>query len=113
MSKSLQDWLKEGMELYNTAMTEYRELEEQLAALQEQLTSKRTEVNQIAKMIGKPTLDRITPMKGEKEAVEPTVNGTAPAEPVEVAVEVVDPGQAAPYTLSSIAKALTGKPTRR
>ncbi|MCL2645711.1 MAG: hypothetical protein FWD61_01755 [Phycisphaerales bacterium] len=120
-NRSLQEWLKEGTELYDTAVTEYRELEGQLAGLQEQLMTKLTEVNHVAKIIGKPPLERMMPAEDETALVQemkPAENGTtsmngAAEKAVEVAVEVVDPGQAAPYTLSSIARALTGKPTRR
>ena len=124
MHKSLQEWLQEGKEMYSMAVAEYRELEGQLAGLQERMTEKRLEANQIAKMLGTPML----PLKGIVESVdddivrvrEPAMNGSATVhvngaaeQAVEVTVEVVNPNQSAPYTLSSIARALTGKPARR
>jgi len=120
MSKSLQQWLEEGVELYNATVAEYHDLESQLSNLQERLTTKRAEVNQLAQMIGKPTLGKTTLAKGEgrEGGTIPTTNGTVSTNgtsdsAVEVTVEVVEPGRSTPYTLSSIARALTGKPTRR
>lgn len=101
MAKNFQDWLSEGEGLYNTALEEYRGLESQLAELQERIAAKKLEVNQIARVIGKPLLDA----QAKKGAA-------APAEG-EAAVDVVDAGQTTPYTRNSIARALTGQPIRR
>jgi len=124
MVKSLQDWLQEGKALYDATVAEHQEMEEQLADLQERLIAKRTEANQLARMIGKPTLGGIASTNGNGKrrgaegpaelAVEGSATTTATTEDaVEVSVVVMEPGQSAPYTLSSIARALTGKPTRR
>ena len=121
MSKSLQEWLQEGTDLYDIAVAEYHELEKQLAELQEQMLAKRIEINEVAKIVGKPLMQPPSPTENETTLTQETphaTNGTAStngttAQAVEVEVEVVDKGQSAPYTLSSIARALTGKPTRR
>jgi hypothetical protein len=57
MSKSFQDWLREGENLYDGAMSEYQAIEAQLEDLERQLTEKKSEVNQIAEIIGKPPVE--------------------------------------------------------
>jgi len=57
VNKSFQDWLSEGEQLYATAAHEYQELEQQIVALEQQLAAKRSEVNQIASVIGKPPIE--------------------------------------------------------
>lgn len=55
--KSVQDWLKEGEELFNESLAEFHELESQIAALEEKLAGKHTEVNKLAAIIGRPPVD--------------------------------------------------------
>jgi len=57
MSKSIQEWIREGEELYSASTHELQELEAQLAELEGKLAAKAAEVNQIAGIIGKPTVD--------------------------------------------------------
>ena len=57
MSKSLRDWLAEGEELYNSAMQEYQSIEAQLDELEVKLAAKKSELNQIAQVIGKPQVE--------------------------------------------------------
>ena len=57
MAKSIQDWMREGEELYSTALSEFQNLENQIAELEQQLAAKQTEVNQIAAIIGKPPVE--------------------------------------------------------
>ena len=57
MSKSFQEWLKEGEALYDNALGEYQSIEAQLDELEKQLASKKIEVNQIAEIIGKPAVE--------------------------------------------------------
>jgi cell division septum initiation protein DivIVA len=57
VNKSFQDWLSEGEQLYSTAAHEYQDLEQQIVALEQQLAAKRSEVNQIASVIGKPPIE--------------------------------------------------------
>ena len=85
---------------YDGAVQEYRQLEEQAQDIQQKLTAKRHDVNQIAKMIGKPAIDD---MSG------PVSAANAPA------VDVIDPNSpnGAAYTRNTISAALTGQPLRR
>jgi len=57
MNKSIQEWIREGEELYAASIKELQELEAQLAELEAKLTAKAAEVNQIAGIIGKPAVD--------------------------------------------------------
>lgn len=90
VNKSFKDWLGEGEQLYNATLAEFQQLEAQLVDLEQRLAAKKTEVNQIASVIGK--------------------------QPVESAnrrmmAEIIDPGQ--PNSVSNspatIARALTGR----
>jgi hypothetical protein len=77
-TKSLRDWLAEGELLYNQAMNDYRGLEAQLEQIEKALGAKRTEVNQIAQVVGKPPVEptrRLSAQLIEAESV-PTVVGT-------------------------------------
>lgn len=97
MAKNLSEWLQEGQQLYDTAIEEYRTLEEQAQEIQEKLAAKRLEVNQIAKVVNKPSVD--------DTRAAAAGNG----------VDVVDPSApgSTPFTRNSIARALTGQPLRR
>lgn len=103
MAKSIDEWLKEGEGLYDAAMGEFRQLEEQIAALKQQRNAKRAEVNQLARVIGKPVIEA-----SPSSATQPNADG----QPV---VEVIEPGApgSVPNTRSSIARALAGQPMRR
>lgn len=57
MSKSFQEWINEGEQLYDTAFREYQSIEKQLDELERQLAAKQMEVNQIAQIIGKPPVE--------------------------------------------------------
>jgi len=57
MSKSFQEWINEGEQLYDTAFREYQSIENQLDQLEKQLAAKQMEVNQIAQIIGKPPVE--------------------------------------------------------
>lgn len=57
MGKTFQDWVSEGESLYADAMADYQALEAQIHKLETQLADKRTEVNHIAQMLGKPVVD--------------------------------------------------------
>jgi hypothetical protein len=96
VSKTLQEWLGEGDQLYDAALKEYRSLEAQLDELENRLTAKQAEVNQIAQVIGKP-----------------------PVEPArKVAAQIIDGhdqqrSTGGSSTPSIIARALTGKQIHR
>jgi hypothetical protein len=51
---AIQQWLLQGEALYESAMSDFRAIENQLVDLEAKLAEKRTEVNQIAQLIGKP-----------------------------------------------------------
>jgi hypothetical protein len=79
VQKSFRDWLSEGERLYSTALSEYQGLETQIDELEQRLAAKKSEVNQIAHVIGKP------PVEGNRRLTAQLVEGdthnvnTAPA----------------------------------
>lgn len=96
MSQAFNEWLKQGEALYNAALKEFHDIEARLDELEAALAAKQAEVNQIAQVIGKPSVE------GQRRL---------PAELVS-AKSVDDVGHALPGTPSSnatIARALTGK----
>lgn len=58
MVKSLNDWLSEGESIYAALLEEYQRSEAQIAELEHRLSSMIVDVNQIAQVIGKPTIDK-------------------------------------------------------
>ena len=91
MSKSFQDWLQEGEQLYQAAMKEYQEIEAQLDELEAKLAAKQAEVNQMAQVIGKP------PVEGNRR----------------LSAQIVDHDRAPSSSPSIIARALTGRQINR
>ena len=95
---SIQSWLQQGEQLYNTALGEFRALEAQLDELEAKLAAKQKEVNQVAQMIGKP------PVEGNRRLSAELVQGQVLEEA---------PRDRVPSPTSSsnatIARALTGK----
>jgi hypothetical protein len=69
VQKSFRDWLSEGERLYNTALSEYQGLETQIDDLEQKLAAKKSEVNQIAHVIGKP------PVEGNRRLTAQLVEG--------------------------------------
>lgn len=59
--KTLQEWLGEGEEMYNSLLAELERVQQQINELQQTVAQKKTEVNQIAGVIGKPGIDRPPP----------------------------------------------------
>jgi hypothetical protein len=49
--------LSEGESIYNTTLSEFQAIEAQIEALEQQLLTKKAEVNQIAHVIGKPPVE--------------------------------------------------------
>jgi hypothetical protein len=100
VSKSFQDWLKEGEMLYDGALSEYRRIEAQLDELEKQLASKQAEVNQIAAIIGKE------PVEGNRrltaQIVEPSMGGMG-------GPGGGGGGTASPNSAAAIARAITGR----
>lgn len=89
MSKSLNDWLKEGEQLYSEAMSEYQSIEAQLDELEVKLAAKKNELNQIAQVIGKP------PVEGQRRLTAQLVDDQGP--------------NSVPNSPATIARALTGR----
>lgn len=76
MSTSFRDWLNEGESIYNDALRDYQSLESQLQELEVRLAEKKTEVNQIAQMIGKPPVqspERLSAEIIERDAPPPNI----------------------------------------
>ena len=82
--KTFNEWLSEGEQLYASAVDEFKAIEAQINNLEIQLTAKRGEVNQIAQIIGKPSVEcparRVT--AEVIEAAQVPVSGTGPAIPI-------------------------------
>jgi hypothetical protein len=57
VAKSIADWIREGEQLYETALKEFEEMDGRLRELEKQLSLKQDEVNQIAQVIGKPLVE--------------------------------------------------------
>lgn len=94
--KSFQDWLREGEQLYDGALSEYRRIEAQLDELEKQLAAKQAEVNQIAAIIGKE------PVEGNRrltaQIVDSHQGGGSAGGP-----------NASPNSAAAIARAITGR----
>ncbi len=56
-NKSFRDWLSEGEALYTASLNEFTALEAQIEELEQRLAAKKSEVNQIAHVIGKPPVE--------------------------------------------------------
>jgi uncharacterized small protein (DUF1192 family) len=63
MTKSLREWLAEGEQIYNDSMREYQALLTQIDELEQRIAAKKAEVNEIARVTGKP------PVEGRVRAV--------------------------------------------
>ena len=96
MASSFQEWLQQGEELYNNALREYHDIEQQLTELEARLVEKQAEVNQIAQVIGKPLVE------GSRRLSAQLVNADV--------VDVIPTDRpATPGSNANIARALTGK----
>jgi len=89
VTKSLQDWLTEGEQLYNAALAEYQSIESQLDELEARLAAKKAEVNQIAQVVGKP------PVESSRRLTAQLVDDHGP--------------NSVPNSPATIARALTGR----
>lgn len=96
MANSLQEWLQQGENLYNAAVREYHDIEQQLSELEARLIEKQNEINRIAQVIGKPLVE------GARRVSAQLVTTS---EIVEVAADRTP----APGSNANIARALTGK----
>lgn len=96
MSKSFQEWIREGESLYEAAYQEYQAIEAQLDELEKQLALKKTEVNQIAEIISKP------PVESSRRLSAQIVDGSGGGD------RATNPSSAA-----AIARAITGRALSR
>ena len=92
VSKSLREWLEEGEVLYETTLKEYQELEAQLDELEVRLAAKKSEVNQIAQVVGK------APIESSRRLVAQLVDETGP--------------HSVPHSPATIARAIRGRLAR-
>ena len=95
MANSFQAWLQQGEDLYNTAMREYHDIEQQLSELEARLVEKQDEVNQIAQVIGRPVVEGSRRLSAQLVTTD--------------LVEVSAERAATPGSNANIARALTGK----
>ena len=68
MNSSFKDWIGQGEQLYNALLEEFQRFQKQIDELEQQLVSKKAEVNQLAEVIGRPGVDRSS--RPAAEAVE-------------------------------------------
>jgi len=92
MPKDLQQWIREGEEIYNGLLGEHREIESRMQELENQLSAKQAEVNQLAAIIGKP------PIEGNRRLSAELVSA-----------EVVDSYDNSGNSMNNIARALNGR----
>jgi len=79
MPKDLQQWIQEGEEIYNGLLSEHREIESQMEELEQKLSAKQAEVNQLAAILGKPPIEpsrRLSAQLVNSEVVDTYSNGT-------------------------------------
>jgi hypothetical protein len=95
VASSFQEWLQQGENLYNSAMRDYHDIEQQLVELEARLTEKQNEVNQIAQVIGKPIVEGNRRLSAQLVSAE--------------VVGVPDRGHPPTASNANIARALTGK----
>lgn len=96
MSKSFHEWIGEGEEIYRSLVEEFRRTEQQVTELEQLLVAKVNEVNELARVIGKPAIGSPLPRRIEEaDLIDPpgaTHTGT----------------QGAASSSANIARALTG-----
>ena len=92
--KTFNEWLSEGEQLYATAVEEFRAIEAQINELELHLSAKKGEINQIAQIIGKPTVQN--------------TRSVVTAEVIEASQVPLGPGGPA-MPIGRLARALTGR----
>jgi cell division septum initiation protein DivIVA len=88
VAKSIQEWISEGEQIYNAALEEYRSLEKQIDELEQKLAAKQEEVNRVAALLNKP------PVEGTRRLAAQLVSDHGP--------------NSVPNSHATIARALTG-----
>ncbi len=81
--KSFKDWMAEGDTLYQQALREFQELEQQLHDVEQRLAIKKDELNQIAAVVGKPPLE--TARKPQVELIDHHSVGSVANTPATIA----------------------------
>lgn len=75
MSKSFQEWIGEGEEIYRSLVEEFRRTEQQVTELEQLLAAKVNEVNELARVIGKPAIGSPLPRRPEEaDLIDPPVS---------------------------------------
>ncbi len=110
MAKSIEQWIAEGQELYDSSLREYRELEVRLRELQSAMDAKQAEVDKIAVIIGKQPLGDdpeaiARPVRDQRATTEASANGRR----VDAHLVNDNGPNAVPNNPASIARALTGR----
>ena len=81
--KTFNEWLNEGEQLYSLAVDEFKAIEAQINDLELQLTAKKSEVNQIAQIIGKPVVENARRVTAEVvEASQMPISSVGAAIPI-------------------------------
>jgi hypothetical protein len=104
VSNPLNSWLSQGEQLYVSALNEFRALEAQLDDVQQKLAAKMQEVNQIAAIIGKPTV--AAARGGPASPMADIIDAPPERLPVPLAPHPTTPSKSSNAT---IARALTGQ----
>lgn len=81
--KSFKDWMAEGDALYQQALKEFQDLEQQLHELEQRLAIKKDELNQIAAVIGKPPVE--SSRRPQVELIDNHGVGSVPNTPATIA----------------------------
>lgn len=105
VSNPLHSWLSQGEQLYASALSEFRALEAQLDDLEQKLAAKMQEVNQIAGIIGKPTVEAAR--RGPASPMADIID--APPERLPIPAAQHHPGTPSKSSNATIARALTGQ----
>jgi hypothetical protein len=77
MARTIQDWMHEGDELYESTMRDCENLESQIRDLEQRLADKHDEVNRLAQILGEPLAHngrRVTAQIVEDTASQAVVN---------------------------------------
>jgi hypothetical protein len=93
-NNAFNDWLRQGEQLYDNALKDFHMLESQLVEMEARLAAKQAEVNEIARVIGKPQVEGSRRLSAQLVSAE--------------VIEVPERVQSA-NSNATIARALTGK----
>lgn len=78
MQKSFKEWLAEGEQIYAEALREYQSLQLQMEELEKRLTAKKIELDDIARVTGKPPVDGVKKLSAQLVEEQPPVIGSGP-----------------------------------